>query len=204
MKSLKIFIAIMILGSSAVIAQTRPPLSFNLNYSIAQPLGSVTDYADKTSARGWNAGLRYALNDKLALGLKVGYQDYYERLPRAVYSDKGQDISAVQTHTLQTLPIMATFHYSFAGAEARVIPYGGIGIGAANMNYEKFWGEFVEKDNSWAFHVSPELGVNIPFGKYSPLMFNAGVQYNYAPYKHNEIKNLNSVQANIGLRFHIQ
>jgi len=71
------------------------------------------------------------------------------------------------------------------------------------MNYEKYWGEFVDKDNSWAFMVSPELGINIPFGKASPLLFNASIEYNYASYKLAEITNFSTLQGNIGLRWHI-
>ncbi|MGE7777073.1 outer membrane beta-barrel protein [Chitinophaga sp. NPDC101104] len=207
MKSIKTIImglALIAGGAVAAHAQSRPPLSVNVNYSIAQQLGSLKDYADKTSFRGWNVGVQYHLNDQLAVGLKTGFGDFYERVPRAVYPGKGEDISAVQTRTLQTIPILATAQYTFTKPDAAVLPYAGLGIGTANMNYEKYWGEFVEKENKWAFQVSPEVGVNVPFGKYSPFMFNASVQYNYAPYKQFEIKNFNTVQANIGLKFHIQ
>lgn len=206
MKSIKVIILILAgsLGVHSAMAQSRPPLSFQLNYSITQPFGSLSDYADNTSFRGWNAGFQYALNDRFSLGAKIGFADFYERIPRAVYPGKGEDISAVQTHTLQTIPIMASAQYAFAGPDARVIPYAGLAAGMANMNYEKFWGEFVEKHNKWAFQVSPELGVNVPFGKYSPVMLNANVQYNYAAYKYNEISNFNSLQANVGLKFHIR
>lgn len=206
MKSIKTFLMILIgaMGMQTAFAQSRPPLSFQVNYSIAQPLGSLSDYASKTSARGWTAGFQYALNDRFSLGAKVGYNDFYERFDRAVYHGDGEDISAVQTRTLQTIPIMASAQYAFASPEAKVIPYAGLSIGAANMNYEKYWGEFVEKNNKWAFQVSPELGINVPFGKYSPVMLNANVQYNYAGYKYNEISNFGSVQANIGLKFHIR
>ncbi|RPD41349.1 outer membrane beta-barrel protein [Chitinophaga barathri] len=206
MKSIKTIILVLIgsLGVSSAFAQSRPPVSFNVNYSIAQPLGSLSDYAKNTSFRGWTVGFQYALNDRLSLGLKTGFNDFYERVPRAVYPGKGEDVSAVQTRTLQTIPILATVQYSLAPADARVIPYAGLGVGTANMNYEKYWGEFVEQENKWAFQVSPELGVNVPFGKYSPFMLNANVQYNYAPFKVNEISNFSSIQANIGVKFHIQ
>lgn len=207
MKSIKVIILIMAgtLAMHTAFAQSRPPLSFQLNYSITQPFGSLSDdYADNTSFRGWNFGFQYALNDRLSLGARVGFADFYERLPRAVYPGKGEDISAVQTRTLQTIPIMAAAQYTFAGPDAKVMPYAGLAVGMANMNYEKFWGEFVEKHNKWAFQVSPELGLNVPFGKYSPVMFNANVQYNYAAYKYAEISNFNTLQANIGLRFHIR
>jgi hypothetical protein len=206
MKSIKAIILILAgsLGVHVASAQSRPPVSFQLNYSITQPFGSLSDYAEGTSFRGWNAGFQYSLNDRLSLGAKVGFADFYERVPRAVYHGSGEDISAVQTRTLQTIPIMAAAQYAFAAPDAKVIPYAGLGIGVASMSYEKYWGEFVEKENKWAFQVSPELGINVPFGKYSPVMFNANVQYNYAAYKYNEISNFNTLQANIGLKFHIQ
>nr|WP_295864485.1 outer membrane beta-barrel protein [uncultured Chitinophaga sp.] len=191
------------IAAQAVSAQSRPPLSIDINYSIAQPLGSLKDYTDKTSFRGWSAGLSYMLNDRLSVGVRSGYQDFYERIPRAVYPDKQGDVSAVQSRTLQVIPLQATVGYAFTPATSPVIPYGVLGVGAANMNYEKYWGEFVEKKNSWQFMVSPEVGINVPFGRYSPVMFNANVRYNYSPYKYNDITNYNTVQANVGIKVHI-
>ncbi|CAL1519900.1 outer membrane beta-barrel protein [Chitinophaga sp. MM2321] len=205
MKKIKNWILIFAgcIAAQAVSAQSRPPLSVDVNYSIAQPLGSLKDYSNKTSFRGWSAGLQYMLNDQLSVGIRTGFQDYYERLPRALYPDKTGDVSAVQSRTLQSIPVQATISYAFTKPGSTVIPYGNLGVGAANMNYEKYWGQFVEKNNSWQFMVSPEVGINVPFGKYSPVMFNANVRYNYSPYKYNEITNFNSVQGNIGFKFHL-
>ncbi|PSL47762.1 outer membrane protein with beta-barrel domain [Chitinophaga niastensis] len=191
------------MAAQTVSAQVRPPLSVDINYSIAQPLGSLKDYSDKTSFRGWSAGLQYMLNNQLSVGIRTGFQDFYQKLPRAVYPDKMGDVSAVQTRTLQVIPIQATVGYAFTKPDKAIIPYASVGIGAANMNYEKYWGEFVEKNNSWQFMVSPEIGINVPFGKASPVMFNANVRYNYAPYSYSDITGFNSVQGNIGLKFHL-
>lgn len=205
MKKIKNWILIFAgcIATQAVSAQVRPPLSIDVNYSIAQPFGSLKDYSDKTSFRGWSAGLQYMLNHQLSVGLRTGFQDFYEKVPRAVYPDKMGDVSAVQTRTLQVIPIQATVGWAFTTPDKPVIPYASLGIGAANMNYEKYWGEFVEKNNSWQFMVSPEVGINVPFGKASPLLFNASVRYNYAPYNFNDITSFNSIQGNIGLRFHL-
>ena len=184
-------------------AQVRSPLSLNLNYSIAQPLGSLKDYADKTSFRGWTAGLQYHINDKISFGIRSGYQEFYQQLPRAVYPIKGGEISAVQTRTLQVVPLLATFQYQLAKPDATVIPYVGIAAGAASMEYNKYYGEFTDRYKDWAFMASPEIGINIPFGKGSPLLFNASIQYTYSPYKEQDITNYNVVQANVGLRLHI-
>jgi outer membrane protein W len=205
MKKIAVIIVLAIagFGINKAAAQSRSPLSVNFNYSIAQPNGSLSDYAGKASFRGWKAGINYSLNDQFSLGLGFGFNDFYEKSERMVYDDKGSDISAVQQRTLQVLPIQAVAQYNFAKANAKVIPYGSLGIGTANMNYEKYWGEFVEKENKWSFLVSPELGINVPFGKYSPVMFNASVQYNYAPYNMNEISSFNTLQGNIGIKVHL-
>ncbi|SFN29602.1 Outer membrane protein beta-barrel domain-containing protein [Chitinophaga sp. YR627] len=205
MKSIKLWILLMIasLGVQSAFSQVRSPLSINVDYSIAQPLGSLKNYTDKTSFRGWRAGLQYQLNDQLAIGLRSGFQEFYQRVPRAVYSDKGTDISAVQTRTLQVTPILATVQYQLTKPDAAIIPYVGLGVGTVNMLYNKYYGQFTDRDNSWQFAASPEIGVNIPFGKGSPLLFNASVQYSYSPYKQQEITSYNVLQANVGLRFHI-
>ncbi|QHS62995.1 outer membrane beta-barrel protein [Chitinophaga agri] len=205
MKSIKLWILLMVasLGVQSAFSQVRSPLSVNVDYSIAQPLGSLKDYTNKTSFRGWRAGLQYQLNDQLAIGIRSGFQEFYQRLPRAVYSDKGSDISAVQTRTLQVTPILATVQYQLTKPDKAIIPYVGLGLGTVNMLYNKYYGQFTDRDNSWQFAASPEVGVNIPFGKGSPLLFNASVQYSYSPYKQQEITSYNVVQANVGLRFHI-
>jgi hypothetical protein len=205
MKSIKLWILLMVasLGVQSAFSQVRSPLSINVDYSIAQPLGSLKNYTDKTSFRGWRAGIQYQLNDQLSVGIRSGFQEFYQRLPRAVYSDKGTDISAVQTRTLQATPILATIHYQLTKPDAAVIPYVGLGVGTVNMLYNKYYGQFTDRYNSWQFAASPEIGINIPFGKGSPLLFNASVQYSYSPYKQQEITSYNVLQANVGLRFHI-
>lgn len=205
MKSLKLWMLLMIasLGVQSAFAQVRSPLSLNVDYSIAQPFGSLKDYTDKTSFRGWRAGLQYHLNDQLAVGLRTGFQEFYERLPRAVYSDKNGDISAVQTRTLQVTPILATVQYQLTKPDAAVIPYVGLGVGTVNMVYNKYWGQFSDRYSKWQFMASPEAGINIPFGKGSPVLFNASVQYSYAPYKEQEITSYNVIQANVGVKVHI-
>lgn len=174
-------------------------LKLNLNYGISLPLGSLKDYADKTSFNGWNATLLYEINPKIAAGLGVGFYDYYQKFPRRVYHDGNTDISAVQTHTLQLIPIQPTFVYTPKGDQPGIHPYIGLGVGIADVNYEKYWGEFVEQQNKIAFSVSPMVGIKIPFGETSAWGANIGVKYNYAPFKYNEINNINTVEANVGL-----
>lgn len=184
--------------------KSNSPLILNLNYGISQPLGSLKDYANKLSFTGWNASLLYQFNPKWAAGLGVGYYDYYQKIPRQVYSDKTTSISAVQSHTLELIPIQPMILFTPGGNKTGIKPYVGMGIGVANVNYEKYWGEFVDKQNKIGFSVSPMAGIQIPVGKHSPVKFNVGVKYNYATFSYNEIKNVSTVEGNVGLMIHLR
>lgn len=179
-------------------------LVLNLNYGISLPLGDLHQYVNKPSFNGWNAALLYQINPKIAAGLGFGFYDFYQKLPREVYGDKNSAISAVQTHTLQYIPIQPTVVYTPNGNKGAVQPYVGLGIGGALVNYNKYWGEFGDKDNKFAFSVTPMAGIHIPFGKTSPLKLNVGVKYNYIPYTNDEIHNLSAVEGNVGLSLHLR
>lgn len=179
-------------------------LTINLNYGISLPLGSLRDYVDKPSFTGWNAQLMYDLNPKVSLGLGFGFYDFYQKLPRAVYDDKGTTISAVQSRTLQLIPIQPTILFTPNGDAGKVRPYVGLGIGGALVNYTKYWGEFGDKNNKFAFSVKPMAGIRVPFSPTSPLQLNVGVGYNYVPYSYNEVHNLSTVEGNVGISLHLR
>ncbi|GAA4307680.1 outer membrane beta-barrel protein [Compostibacter hankyongensis] len=194
---------LLVLGFQQTQAQMSR-LNANLNYSISQPLGTLKDYANKTSFNGWNVSLMYSVTPEISVGLQGGFNDYYERIPRQVYHSGSSDVSAVQTHTLQLIPVQAAGIYTFGGVEPGIHPYAGLGVGIADVNYDKYWGEFSDSHNKVAFSVSPMAGVRIPFGQYSPLGLNVGVKYNFTPYSYNEIKNISNVEGNVGLTLNIR
>lgn len=189
---------------SRVYQNRKSNLLLNLNYGLSQPLGSLNDYTKNTSFNGWNLSLLYQFNPKFAAGLGVGFYDYYQKIPRQLYTDKNSTISAVQTHTVQLIPIQPTALYKPKGGEKGIQPYVGLGVGIANVNHEKYWGQFVDKNNKISLSVSPMVGIKIPFGAHSPLSANVGVKYNYIPYKHDEISNINTVEGNVGISLHLR
>lgn len=176
----------------------------NLNYGISQPLGTLKDYTNKTSFAGWNASLLYQINPQIAAGLSGGYYSYYQKIPRQVYHQGYTDISAVQSHTLQLIPIQPAILYTPEGDKPGIQPYVGLGVGVADVNYGEYWGEFVDSKDKIGFSVSPMAGIHIPFSKTSPLKFNVGVKYTYAPFTYNEIHNISMVEANVGLSIHLR
>lgn len=179
-------------------------LSLNLNYGISQPLGSLTDYTDKTSFNGWDFAILYELNPQWQVGLNIGFYDYQKKIPRKVYPHNGSTISAVQTHAIRLTPIQPTVLYFLNEENQKIKPYVGLGVGVTNVNYRKYWGKFAEKDNSIAFSASPMVGIRIPFSATSPFEFNADVKYNFSTYNKNGINKISTVQANVGLSLQIR
>jgi opacity protein-like surface antigen len=182
-------------------AQERE-LQLDLNYSIGIPSGSFkTDAVDKASFRGWTANLLYNITDKISIGLGTGFQDFYQKYPRAVYKlSEGGEVSAVLTNSIQTIPILAEFQYRFLPHQV-VQPYVGVGVGGNMIVFDQYLGEFDNSKSSFKFAARPEAGVFIPFRKDGPAGIHVFGAYNYMPYKEDGVDNLNNWGAGLGVKF---
>jgi hypothetical protein len=182
-------------------AQERE-LQLDLNYSIGIPSGSFkTDAVDKASFRGWTANLLYNITDKISVGLGTGFQDFYQKYPRAVYKlGEGGEVSAVLTNSIQTIPILAEFQYRFLPHNV-VQPYVGVGVGGNMIVFDQYLGEFENSKSSFKFAARPEAGVFIPFRKDGPAGIHVFGAYNYMPYKEDGVDNFNNWGAGVGVKF---
>jgi hypothetical protein len=182
-------------------AQERE-LQLDLNYSIGIPGGSFkTDAVDKTSLRGWTANLLYNITDKISVGLGTGFQDFYQKFPRAVYKlQEGGEVSAVLTNSIQTIPILAQFQYRFLPGKT-VQPYVGVGVGGNMIMFDQYLGEFDNSTSNFRFAARPEAGLFIPFRKEGPAGIHVFGAYNYMPYNTNGVSNLNNWATGIGVKF---
>lgn len=177
-------------------------LQFDFNYAAGIPAGSFkTDAVDKASFRGWTANLLYNITDKISVGLGTGFQDFYQKYPRAVYKlAEGGEVSAVLTNSIQTIPILAEFQYRFLPGNV-VQPYVGVGVGGNMVVFDQYLGEFDNSKSSFRFAARPEAGVFIPFRKDGPAGIHVFGAYNYMPYKEDGVENLNNWGAGVGIKF---
>ena len=59
----------------------------------------------------------YNINNKLSVGLGLGFQDFYQKYPRALYkTDDNETTSAVLSNSVQIIPLLA---------KAELYPLGG-------------------------------------------------------------------------------
>lgn len=176
----------------------------NLNYSYSLPLGSFkNDIISKSSPRGFSGDFMYGINHKFSLGLHSGYQDYYQKYPRAVYQTDNHEVtSAVLSNSIQTMPILLKADFSPLGAtHAPVKPYIAVGAGYSIINFTQYLGEFGGTSTNGGFTAQASAGIKIPFGKFSNSGVNLGADYNYISYNKYGYNNLSNVSLHAGVYF---
>jgi opacity protein-like surface antigen len=203
--SYKIIVLLMAgLFTAGVVEAQERRLTLNLNYSINTPVGDFKDFVNKTSYRSWVASLMYNVNDKLAVGLGTGFQDFYQKYPRQVYKmADGGDISAVVSNSVQAVPLLAQVTYNFT-PYASIQPYVGVGVGGNMILYRQYVGEFPDSKNKFGFAARPEAGIYIPFRKGGASGITLRADYNYMPVEYNDLKAMDNWGAGIGIKFPLQ
>jgi len=168
-----------------------------LDYSLGIPVGDFRNVIGKESYRGWGFDIMHGVNNKLQLGLAVGFQDFYQKNDRQVYhTGDGQDISAVLTHSIQTIPVLARASYRLTEGGA-IQPYVGLGVGGNLVLFRELLGEFGETESFFRFALKPEIGVQVPI--YRGAGLHIGAAYNYLPFGKYDISNFNNLSVSAGV-----
>ncbi|MBS1661333.1 MAG: outer membrane beta-barrel protein [Bacteroidetes bacterium] len=201
MKYVLIAVTLLALGTAA---QAQHDLQFNINYNVNIPSGSFRDFIDKPAYKGFTAGFAYPINDQLRVGLSAGYNDYYQKFPRQVYSEgSGSDISAVVSNSVQQIPILLTADYTLT-KKGFVRPYVGVGAGVNFISLDQYLGEFDDPHTNGKLAVRGEAGILIPLSSWKATALRIGGSYNYAPYNSYGINNLSNwgIHAGISVPIH--
>ena len=206
MKKIKIIIAALgiICFSQSANAQ-KGTFKLDLNYNYSLPIsGFKSDLISDNSPRGFMGGLMYSFNDKLSAGLGFGFQDYYQKYPRALYPiSKSQEVSAVLSNSIQTTPVILEAKY-FPLSAPFLKPYVSVGAGANIIDFNQYLGEFGSGQTSVGFRAQGGLGVMIPFTKFSSSGINVGATYDYASYHKFGYNDLSSVNFQAGVTINLK
>lgn len=202
MKNSKIVLLLMLSLAGIVKVNAQQGLTkVEVNYSAAFPTSSFKDLISDGSFRGIDLKILHNINDKIAVGLTTGFQDFYQKYPRAVYKlNDGSDVSAVVSNSVQTVPLLATFHYNFS-PQQRLQPFVGAGVGGDIVLYRQYLGEFGNSKNSFAFQAQPRVGLYFPFREGGTTGLTLSGYYNIIPFKYNGTTNLNSFGVSLGISF---
>ena len=204
-KSISLFCVFVILCVFAIHANAQKgEWKLNLNYSYSLPLGSFkNDIISNNSPRGFTGDFMYGINDKFSVGLFSGYQDYYQKYPRAVYQTDDHEVtSAVLSNSVQTVPILLKGMFSpLSGTKAPVKPYISAAAGVGLVNFSQYLGEFGGSSSDAGFAAQGGAGVLIPFGRFTNAGLNLGADYNYIGYNKYGYSNLNNLSLHAGVYF---
>lgn len=197
------FICLLILSAFTFKAEAQKgKVKLNLNYLYSVPSGSFkNDIISDASPRGVNGELMFGINNKWSAGLSLGYQDYYQKYSRDVYTTGDHEVtSAVLSNSVQTMPVLAKALYTpLAGSKAFIQPYISLGTGISVVDFSQYLGEFGSAATSANFTVQGGAGIMVPFKKNSNAGFNLGAGYNYTAYNKFGYSNINSLAFNAGI-----
>jgi hypothetical protein len=204
-KVISAIFSVIILSAFALHANAQKrEWKLDLNYNYGFPLGSFkNDIISNASPRGFSGSFMYGISRKFDLGLYAGYQDYYQKYPRAVYQTDNHEVtSGVLSNSIQSMPILLKAGFSPLGeTHAPVKPYITVGAGYTIINFTQYLGEFGGTTTNGGFSAMGSAGVKIPFGKYSSSGVNIGADYNYVSYNKYGYNNLNNVSVHAGVFF---
>lgn len=86
-----------------------------LSYEYAALLGDAGDYINQGSFRGGSFEFSHHLTGRMAVGLKVGLQTFYESLEKDTYTDENVTVYGKQFRYLNSSPVLLNFRYNFTG-----------------------------------------------------------------------------------------
>lgn len=169
-------------------------VTFNISarYGVSFPMGGQQGYIDKLSPTNLALDAEWLFPQRFSIGVKTGYQYANQRLPRQVYQNGGESISAVQTRTLSMIPAMISLSYYFADNAAAIRPYVQMAGGGAFVDYTNYFGPLADQKSGFKGALAPAIGLKYygrreqGFGaeiqaQYQNVFFNYDLLKNSAP-----------------------
>ena len=133
------------------------------------------------------------------MGAFLAYHSNHKYIPRQnIILNEGATLNTDQQHTLFQLPFGATGRYTFNRGEV-FQPYIAAKIGVQYAKLSSEFNVFENRDNTWGFYISPEVGINIFPWFYKPG-FHIAAYYGYATNSGNLMTYSVDGMNNFGLR----
>jgi len=211
-----IIIALFVLGALQSYAQEPAPKLYTLPSPFerythylatarlmgAAPLGSFADnYIDKASFQNYSISLEWVFrNSPISIGGELGSRYFEKRIPRALYENPDETISAVQTRTISQIPIEVFGNYHFLPKTSTVQPYVQVSGGVSILDYTLYYGNLASQDQKVRPKYGIGLGSKFLFKRDGAFGLDVRVKYDGVSYKHEYIdKGISSVNGSVGL-----
>jgi hypothetical protein len=165
------------------------------------PMGAFSsNYIDKTTVKNYSVALDWIFQKPVSIGLEVGKTFFSQKMPRALYELDGQDVSAVQTRTIDLMPIQGVVSYYFAGTNASIRPYVQLAAGANLLDYTLYYGNLANQQQTVKLTYGAAAGAKFLFKKDGNFGADVRVKYNHTSLDFDYVdKGVSQVNATIGL-----
>jgi len=144
---------------------------YGINYSIGLPSGKFGDFIQSNSYRGFAFDYRYNVQDKIALGLSVGWQIFGKKFEKETYEYDNGAATMVHWRYGHHVPILFQGHYTLADGDKLRLT-GGLGIGPSFVREEVWLGVYTFEWTQWGFQMSPQLELQYKFNPKFGMLFS--------------------------------
>jgi outer membrane protein len=175
-----IFLATAILISVLCQGQAKGTSLFDFNWGPGSTIGH--SFVKGFATSGGDIGYSVFIKKNLALGLDLGWNNYWQYKPTATYQFKTGAATTDLYQYLFTLPVTATVTKYFHPGKV-FSPYLKGGIGAEYSEQNLYYNIFQTTHSNWGFVANHEVGVRIQPSPPSQFAFNLGFRYLYASNK---------------------
>jgi hypothetical protein len=171
---------------------------FTWNYNI--PL-SNTNWIGESSPKGLKMGYRKLLTDRISAGFDFTWSVYDQYEPTTTFVSDDGALTTDYFKYLYNYGLTINGQYFLPVNSTNILPYVGIGVGAAYNRYTMYYNIYADDDNAWGFLARPEVGVLFTFGRKVGATIGAHYDYSTAKSEYFALDNFNNYGFNVGLIF---
>lgn len=174
------------------------PAILSVSWSVAMPMGELTNYNKMTSGRGFLLEINQMVNEKWTYGGTFGWQAFFDK-NQIWYIGKNSVISGTRRNYVNSLAFMGSTKYYFTTSVSGVKAYLNLEAGATVIENYEIFGLYTYRELEWHFALSPGLGIDVP------ATDKMGLQVSFKYY--NSFKNNSSIHYswfNVGLGVYLK
>lgn len=130
-------------------------------YSVAVPMGDLSDFAGGPSFRGFDLSLLFPLYRGLFVGPAFGFNLLSDRKARESYQLSSATITGKLYRYVHYWSFALATRYVFLQPQQPVRPYAGLRLGVAALDLTSLVVDLSSQDSPTGFLLTPEVGVQV-------------------------------------------
>jgi len=155
---------------------------FYANLDVNTPLSNRA-WISSTTGSGFKMGYRKFINEKFSAGVDLGWASYHQYFPMETFKEGNTTISTDYFNYITNYTLAVSGQYNFKLNAEWLLPYAGIGLGAANNKYTRYYNIYSDVDQTWGFLARPEAGLLVRISRRRSIGAMAAVHYDFSTAK---------------------